>query len=250
MSQSINWDRLETQYYADGHYRERLAKMVTIVDDAFLAGQNFVQHFNESMTELQSDIKLVSNMNVGIEQPTHTAFPEEKNSFHLSEQLLEKLKSVDNPINLSTDEVHELNKKMLIAQGKDTIPNPITSPKLKENYVNDTIRVAGNAMTKLMGLLLPDGDSVKHTPIDITKTKWWEREALQFMRGVMDECTHLKNFSVPYDTTLITAICAKDDAYVPREGCTSLEEIWPGAEVKYLDAGHVSAYVLHQRLFR
>lgn len=70
------------------------------------------------------------------------------------------------------------------------------------------------------------------------------------MRGVMDECTHLKNFSVPYDTTLITAICAKDDAYIPREGCTSLEEIWPGAEVKYLDAGHVSAYVLHQKLFR
>lgn len=55
---------------------------------------------------------------------------------------------------------------------------------------------------------------------------------------------------MPFDTDLIIAVCAKDDAYVPREGCSSLEEIWPGAEVKYLDAGHVSAYVLHQKLFR
>lgn len=49
---------------------------------------------------------------------------------------------------------------------------------------------------------------------------------------------------------MIIAICAKDDAYVPRENCTSLEELWPGAEVRYLDAGHVTAYVLHQKLFR
>ena len=66
----------------------------------------------------------------------------------------------------------------------------------------------------------------------------------------MDECTHLKNFTVPYDTSLITAVCAKDDAYVPREGTSSLEDIWPGAEVKYIDAGHVSAYVLYQKLIR
>lgn len=253
MSQSINWDRLETQYYADGHYRERLAKMVTIVDDAFVAGQHFVQQFNESMTELQNDIRSVKSMNIDIQQPTPTAFPEEKNSFNLSVPLLEKLQSVENPINLSTVEVQELNKKILLAQGKD-VPLSANTSQISENYVNDTIRVAGNAIssvtTKLMGLILPENESTKNTPIDITKTKWWEREALQFMRGVMDECTHLKNFSVPYDTTLITAICAKDDAYVPREGCTSLEEIWPGAEVKYLDAGHVSAYVLHQKLFR
>lgn len=93
-------------------------------------------------------------------------------------------------------------------------------------------------------------DRLKLDPIDTTKIKWWEREALQFMRGMMDECTHLKNFSVPYDTSLITAVCAKDDAYVPRDGCSSLEDIWPGAEVKYIDAGHVSAYVLYQKLIR
>lgn len=70
------------------------------------------------------------------------------------------------------------------------------------------------------------------------------------MRGIMDECTHLSNFSIPYDTSLIIAVCAKHDAYVPRDDVGTLEEIWPGAEVRYVDAGHVSAYILHQSLFR
>ena len=45
-------------------------------------------------------------------------------------------------------------------------------------------------------------------------------------------------------------MCAKHDAYVPRDDVGTLEEIWPGAEVRYVDAGHVSAYILHQSLFR
>lgn len=80
--------------------------------------------------------------------------------------------------------------------------------------------------------------------------KWREHEALQFMRGIMDECTHLKNFEVPVDTELIIAVCARNDAYVPRDRCMSLETIWPGAEIRYIDAGHVSAYLLHQKVFR
>lgn len=81
-------------------------------------------------------------------------------------------------------------------------------------------------------------------------SKWREREALQFMRGIMDECTHLQNFEVPVDTELIIAVCAKDDAYVPRDDCTALQQIWPGADIRFVDAGHVSAYLLHQKLFR
>lgn len=79
---------------------------------------------------------------------------------------------------------------------------------------------------------------------------WREHEALHFMRGIMDECTHLRNFAKPVDTSLIIAVCAKDDGYVPREGVTNLTDIWPGAEVRYVDAGHVSAFLLHQKVFR
>lgn len=86
----------------------------------------------------------------------------------------------------------------------------------------------------------------KKVTVDDTARK----EALQFMRGIMDECTHLKNFDVPVDTNLIIAVTAKDDGYVPQEGVTDLRDIWPGMEVRNLDAGHVSAYVLYQHTFR
>lgn len=277
MSQSINWDTLETQYFADGQYRERLAKMVTIVDDAFVAGQHFAKHFTESMTVLEQDLKTHELSHIPNMDDNKTELI--KNSFNLSEPLLKKMKT-NEKITLTNDEVSELHRKMLIAQGKQneksttsvltpeiltatkvvtttpvtTTPNTTTSSTIE--YVNDTIRVTGSAITsattKLINFIMPETEETRnqHVTIDTTKVKWWEREALQFMRGVMDECTHLKNFSVPYDTSLITAISAKDDAYIPREGCASLEDVWPGAEVKYLDAGHVSAYVLHQKLFR
>ncbi|XP_046665157.1 protein ABHD18 isoform X2 [Homalodisca vitripennis] len=89
--------------------------------------------------------------------------------------------------------------------------------------------------------------STKHS---VQKMNWREHEALHFMRGIMDECTHLRNFSVPVDTSLIVSVCARDDGYVPREGVTDLTDIWPGAEVRYLEAGHVSAFLLHQKFFR
>lgn len=257
MSQSINWDTLETQYFADGHYRERLAKMVTVVDDAFLAGQNFAKHFNESMNELRHDINTCDDDPEPSTIASHLL--PASNSFKLSEPLLEKVQSDATSVSLSHDETNELNTKMLIAQGKQLELQPKTPavavlpvvPLIPESMTGAITSAITQSTTKLMDFLTPTSlTRNQHQTIDTTKVKWWEREALQFMRGVMDECTHLKNFSMPYDTSLITAISAKDDAYVPREGCASLEDVWPGAEVKYLDAGHVSAYVLHQKLFR
>lgn len=51
MSQSINWDLLEDQYLSDGVYREKLSKMVTIVDEAFLAGKKFARTYSENMEQ-------------------------------------------------------------------------------------------------------------------------------------------------------------------------------------------------------
>ncbi|XP_064609309.1 LOW QUALITY PROTEIN: protein ABHD18-like [Liolophura sinensis] len=62
-------------------------------------------------------------------------------------------------------------------------------------------------------------------------------EALEFMRGVMDEFTHLGNFSRPLDTSLIIIVAAKKDAYIPRDGVLSLEEIWPGRRCGTLTQG-------------
>ncbi|XP_076030782.1 protein ABHD18 isoform X2 [Oratosquilla oratoria] len=75
-------------------------------------------------------------------------------------------------------------------------------------------------------------------------------EAVQFMRGIMDECTHLGNFSVPVDPSLIIIVAAKNDAYMPRDGIIPLNEIWPGAELRTLETGHITAYLFNQQVFR
>jgi len=73
---------------------------------------------------------------------------------------------------------------------------------------------------------------------------------LHFMRGVMDECTHLGNFSRPVDTSLVIVVVAKSDAYIPRDSVLSIEDLWPGAEVRYIKTGHIAAYLFKQGVFR
>lgn len=211
MSESINWDMLETQYFADGNYRDCLAKMVTIVDESFLAGKSFAQNFKQSISDLHHDVKeIVEHRKECVSTPTE---PDVKRD--------------------DSDKITEIYKQI----------EQLNRESMQQRVPPTNGRDGATAVTRVEMKRQTD-------PINTTKVNWWEREALQFMRGVMDECTHLKNFTVPYDTSLITAVCAKEDAYVPRDGCSSLEDIWPGAQVKYLDAGHVSAYVLHQKLIR
>lgn len=75
-------------------------------------------------------------------------------------------------------------------------------------------------------------------------------EALKFMRGIMDECTHIGNFSVPVDPSLCVFVAANGDGYIPRDGLKQITDYWPGAEVRYIDQGHVGAFVLRQNVFR
>ncbi len=78
-----------------------------------------------------------------------------------------------------------------------------------------------------------------------------KQEAFHFMRGIMDECTHLKNFALPLDPTLCLALAAEMDAYQPREGVRPITEVWPGARIKYLEGeGHISSFLFKQALFR
>lgn len=52
--------------------------------------------------------------------------------------------------------------------------------------------------------------TVKFEPyMEVKDTLTWE--AVQFMRGVMDECTHLGNFSVPVDPSLVIIVAAEND---------------------------------------
>jgi len=77
------------------------------------------------------------------------------------------------------------------------------------------------------------------------------REAVYFMRGIMDECTHLRNYDVPFDPSLIHIVVAENDGYYPREGMAALPDLWPGAKVQYIQGkGHVSSYLTKQNVFR
>ena len=75
-------------------------------------------------------------------------------------------------------------------------------------------------------------------------------QAVHFMRGIMDEFTHIANYTAPVDGSSVVVVAARRDAYVPRDGCAPLNQLWPGCEIRYVPTGHVAAYLLHHRLFR
>ncbi|CAK1541644.1 unnamed protein product [Leptosia nina] len=318
MAHSINWDLLESQYLSDGAYREKLSKMVTIVDEAFLAGKKFAQTYSQRMEAPNETTDQIIKNVIEPTYPLDITY-KEKSLPHISEDVLsrkrkevpiameakkkfaqnenDKLKILldENKIRqslydkLTSNEKFELesqdieiinklsedSKREVLLKCKidnktfNSKIEPITTeiilekskvvntkkieavPAIKDIEKPKTEKKSWNVtdLTSDLWVNLPFMKS-SGKKIDIGKIHWRDREALQFMRGIMDECTHLSNFSIPYDTSLIIAVCAKHDAYVPREDVGALEEIWPGAEVRYVDAGHVSAYILHQSLFR
>ncbi|XP_047511816.1 protein ABHD18 isoform X3 [Pieris napi] len=303
MSHSINWDLLEDQYLSDGTYREKLSKMVTIVDEAFLAGKKFAQTYSQRI-DTQSEDPIVKTVNLDPNYPVDITFKEntiskikekrkvpiENESFAQKENLNEKLKILleeekisqklydkltsDEKFELDSQDIEIINKlteakirEVLLkckVETKCDVPKPNSTDSETESKILTSNTVSKEIIDKpkpekkswnvsdLTSDLWVNLPFMKSSgkKIDIGKIHWRDREALQFMRGIMDECTHLSNFSVPFDTSLIIAVCAKHDAYVPREDVGALEEIWPGVEVRYVDAGHVSAYILHQSLFR
>ncbi|XP_072934403.1 protein ABHD18 [Epargyreus clarus] len=368
MAHSINWDLLEDQYLSDGIYREKLKKMVTIVDEAFLAGKKFARTYSENIvtntpndkqTDNQISLKNTlkcerefkrlditykepvsandkgaqenvntnkNNIEVNKEVPSDTDKSDVceqirglKNQLQIlleenkiSQLLYNKLTS-NQKFELEPDDIDDINKlneekvKEILLRckiidltkeathdqetTKEPTPIPVSledvksslqEPERDENdnqVVNikqtETTEPTKATTTEPIEAKEPTSKEIVIKPekkswneitsdlwtnlpflrsggkkIDIGKIHWRDREALQFMRGIMDECTHLSNFSIPYDTSLIIAVCAKHDAYVPRDDVGTLEEIWPGAEVRYVDAGHVSAYILHQSVFR
>ena len=75
---------------------------------------------------------------------------------------------------------------------------------------------------------------VKDVEVHLKRTAEEKRrkETLKFMKGVMDEITHLRNYSIPVDPTAVTFVIAKDDAYFPQSSLENMKDVWPGCEVK------------------
>lgn len=101
----------------------------------------------------------------------------------------------------------------------------------------------------LGSLLFKEKQSVQKI-VQPSKNHYLKQETLSFMHGIMDQCTHLGNFSVPVDPSLSIIIAAQKDGYVLRDGIQALPDIWPGCEVRYLNCGHIAAFLFNQGVFR
>ncbi|RZF38662.1 hypothetical protein LSTR_LSTR003468 [Laodelphax striatellus] len=247
LSSAINWDLLTTQYQTDEVFKAEIEKMVTIIeDDAFMAGKQFAKDFPNSMKNV-NDAQYC-----GCEggNSSHTNFTTNSTS-----------------ASPSSDACNHEDKKLSV-HFNDTISEAAEvkkdSQSMSSNLFSRLFHRGGKAVTveqklplgaedrqdllHLINEKLQSGSPAKSKTEDAAN--WREVEAHHFMRGIMDECTHLRNFARPVDTELITVVCARNDGYVPREGVTSLADIWPGLEVRYLEAGHVTAFLLHQKTFR
>jgi hypothetical protein len=75
-------------------------------------------------------------------------------------------------------------------------------------------------------------------------------DTLNFMRGIMDECTHLGNFSTPVDSELAIIVSALRDGYVPQTNLIPLTKVWPGSSHRLLDCGHIAAVLWYSNTFR
>ncbi|KAI1294988.1 hypothetical protein HDE_06025 [Halotydeus destructor] len=75
-------------------------------------------------------------------------------------------------------------------------------------------------------------------------------DVLNFMRGIMDECTHLGNYSTPVDPELAVIVSALRDGYVPQANLIPLTQVWPGSTQRILDCGHVAAIIWYSQTFR
>lgn len=213
LSKSINWKELEKQYYTETVYEEEIIHMLEYCGtDSFKMGQEFVKRFPSSTDKL-------TNLNL------------------VSRTL--NLDMTDQVVSPKPAECHESSKTSFSATSEELLLQDTS----KMECFNQTLSNNKSSYTSC-------NPQSYHLLSEEQRRKNLQKEPLIFMKGVMDECTHVANFSVPVDPSLIIVVQAKEDAYIPRTGVRSLQEIWPGCEIRYLEGGHISAYLFKQGIFR
>ncbi|XP_078232831.1 protein ABHD18 isoform X2 [Pogona vitticeps] len=210
LSKAVNWRELEKQYCTQSVYEEEIIQMLEY------CGTDSFKMGQDFVKNSPSSVDSLRNL--------------ELNSGMLNLDIRSEVLSseVSRSLGTNKDSLDPSAEELLVQEAQ------------KMQYVNQTFSpTTSNKDFSSEGKNLIRG-----------RRDRLQRESLRFMKGVMDECTHVANFSVPVDPTLIIVVQAKEDAYVPRTGVRSLHEIWPGCEIRYLDGGHISAYLFKQGLFR
>ena len=216
---AINWDLLEKQYCQHNAYKEVVVKMIEFEESAHQAGVDFAQHMDRlaQLEELKQSADRWDHLKTNLNSESNI-----KSHVFESPPESENLNQFDVPNNLA---------------GSFSMGNQTLSPESSPN------KQKSNKFVEMIPKILRNdakgaGDSL-------------HREAVYFMRGIMDECTHLRNYDVPFDPSLIHIVVAENDGYYLREGMAALPDIWPGAKVQYIQGkGHVSSYLTRQNVFR
>uniref|UniRef100_A0A1W7RIU9 Putative C4orf29-like protein n=1 Tax=Agkistrodon contortrix contortrix TaxID=8713 RepID=A0A1W7RIU9_AGKCO len=210
LSKAVNWRELEKQYYSQSVYEEEIIQMLEY------CGTDSFKMGQDFVKNSPSSVDSLSCLDLN------------SSILHLD---------IGNEVSSSeVDHCLSPNRNNLSSSTEGLLVQDV--PKMQcINQTFSTSISSANFSSEQKHLISGKNDSL-------------QRESLRFMKGVMDECTHVANFSVPVDPTLIIVVQAKEDAYIPRTGVRSLQEIWPGCEIRYLNGGHVSAYLFKQGLFR
>ena len=72
--------------------------------------------------------------------------------------------------------------------------------------------------------------------------------AIDFMRALLDG-TDIRHYPLPGKPEAVCLVAAARDAYIPPESVSILHRHWPGSSLKWLNTGHVGAFLFHRRDF-
>lgn len=217
LSKAVNWSELEKQYAFNSVYEREIIKLLEYCGvDSFKMAQELVK---------------------GCVSP---------------EQCVEQLLGLTGDGFLSVEQFSELTGKTSSGGGVFVQGYGNEHSKNLVNHIFSSVSNSGTGSDHRGSLQAsePQLKRKKGGLFQSSQQSRLHRESISFMKGVMDECTHMANFSVPVDTSLIIVVQATMDAYIPRTGVLSLRDIWPGCEIRYLNGGHISAYLFKQNVFR
>ncbi|KAK7496534.1 hypothetical protein BaRGS_00012186 [Batillaria attramentaria] len=282
MSEAIPWKTLETQFFENSVYQDEISQLLISPEEhrsqnAYALGQQFVKDFSRDFENLQQMHKdflhKAHHKQAALDdisaQAVSTSQTVIKNSLNLqgagdihssgesggrlTDMINASLSSVSNS---SSAEIKQPSLEQSTPQRSAealTLQHAVSKSKLSRAQVSsgsvhktDVPLQHALSKSKLSRVTRPSSDSsagsLSHT---------LQQVAVNFMVGVMDECTHLGNFSMPVDPRLIIIVTATQDAYVPRQGVIPLDQLWPGCEVRYLtNRGHIAAFLLNNDVFR
>ena len=227
MTGAINWDLLNKQYASSHAFKDDVASLVRCEENAFQAGREFAKSMDHCAS---APGQRLSYKDIGffLKFMYFFAVRDGEASLKNDDQDAQAMEKFRLPFLSSLSTTLSLTSKKGRKDGGVDAAWTYMLPKIIRNDLGED-EVAKRA--------------VNHDVL--------HREAIQFMRGIMDECTHLKNFDVPVDPELIIIVAAELDAYIPRDGITALPDIWPGATIRYIPGnGHISSYLFKQDVFR